>query len=88
MNVHETKIHGKCPINGSWDYYDVTVFTKEFLACEELEELCDFVRGKTLEQERIAEQLHSTIAVKHKLIVEGMHGQNSVLTVQLGDCDD
>lgn len=88
MNIHKTIIHGKCPINGSWDYYNVTIKTNEFIKCEEVEELCDFLRGKTLEQERIAEQLHATIGVKHFLKVEGRHGQNTKLAVELGDQND
>lgn len=81
MNIHKTTIHAKCPLNGSWDYYTVTVSTKEFLKCEELEEVCDFVRGKNMEQERIADELKATLPGDCTVKLEGRHGQNTELTV-------
>lgn len=84
MNIHKTMIHAKCPLNGSWDYYTVTVMTDDFIACEEIEEMCDFVRGKSLEQERIADQLKSSIPVPCELRLKGRHGQNTELEVVLG----
>ena len=81
MNIHKTTIHAKCPLNGSWDYYTVSIETDEFIACEQIEELCDFVRGKSLEQERIAKDLHRSLGVKSKLILLGRHGQNTELKV-------
>jgi hypothetical protein len=81
MNIHKTTIHAKCPLNGSWDYYTVLIETDEFIACEQIEELCDFVRGKSAEQERIAQDLHRSLGVKNKLTLLGRHGQNTELKV-------
>lgn len=81
MNIHKTTIHAKCPLNGLWDYYTVLIETDEFIACEQIEELCDFVRGKSLEQERLAQNLHRSLGVKNKLTLLGRHGQNTELKV-------
>jgi hypothetical protein len=64
-----------------WDYYTVLIETDEFIACEQIEELCDFVRGKSLEQERLAQNLHRSLGVKNKLTLLGRHGQNTELKV-------
>ena len=83
MNVHRTTLHGKCPLNGSWDYYELEVSTEEFFRVEELEELCDFVRGKSMSQEEMAKQLRPTLPSHCSMVLRGRHGQNCETEVRL-----
>ena len=76
MNKHTTTIHGKCPLNGRWDYYTLTVTTDDFLRVEELEEICDFVRGKAMSQEEIADELSRTLPPHCTIEMTGRHCQN------------
>jgi hypothetical protein len=83
MIVHSTMIHGRCPINGSWDYYDVEVRTDTFVKCEDIEAACDQVRGSELTQEAMAEELRERLPVDCVLIVRGRHGQNIETMVEI-----
>lgn len=83
MNKHETTVHGKCPINSKWDYYTLVVTTTEFIRCEDIEEICDFVRGKTMSQEEMASHLRATLPHHCSIELRGRHGQNCKTTVTL-----
>jgi ribonuclease I len=83
MNVHETTIHGRCPINAQWDYYTLRVETEEFIRAEDIEEMCDFVRGKSMPQEQIAAELRATLPAHCRIELRGRHGQNCQTTVTL-----
>lgn len=83
MIVHETILHGRCPINGSWDYYTLEVRTDGFIKCEDIEAACDQVRGSELTQEGIAEQLRELIPSDCVIVLRGRHGQNIATIVEL-----
>lgn len=83
MIVHTTTIHGSCPLNGQWDYYDVEVRTDDFLDVAELERCFDSVRGSTNTQEDIAFQLREIIPASATLIVRGRHSQNTSTMIEL-----
>lgn len=86
MNIHKTTIHGSCPINGLWDYYELKIETSEFIACEDLDSFTNDVRGSELTQEDIANCLRDYLKSKLKtftLSLTGTHGQNQHLTVRL-----
>ena len=83
MITHTTTIHGKCPINGAWDYYEVTVRTDAFLKCEDIEAACDQVRGKGITQEAMAEELRELLQSDCVLTVRGRHGQNIQTMIEL-----
>lgn len=76
-------VHGRCPINGSWDYYELDVQTTEFVKCEEIEFACDQVRGSELTQESIADELKCLLPSSCKLILQGRHGQNISTTIEI-----
>ena len=75
-NVHETTVHGRCPINSNWDYYTLMVTTEEFMLVDDIDEMCDFVRGKAMTQEEIADNLRATLPSHCKIELRGQHGQN------------
>ena len=81
MIRHSSMVHGKCPVNGRWDYYQVDVETKEFLEVSELEEVLDFVRGTSKTQEEIAKNISMTLPYKCKITVVGRHSQNTETVV-------
>lgn len=83
MIVHETLVHGRCPINGSWDYYTLEVRTDGFIKCEDIEAACDLVRGSELTQEAMAEQLREKLPGDCIIVLRGRHGQNTSTTVEL-----
>ena len=83
MITHKTMIHGKCPINGAWDYYEVTVETESFNKCEDIEAACDRVRGKGITQEAIAAELRELLPRDCVLLVCGRHGQNMQTMIEL-----
>lgn len=83
MITHKTMIHGKCPINGAWDYYEVTVRTESFIKCEDIEAVCDQVRGKGITQEEMAEELRELLPQDCSLTVRGRHGQNTQTMIEL-----
>lgn len=81
MNTHKTTIHTRCPYAPVWDYYTVTVTTKDFLQCEKLQEICDEIRGKELTQESVFEYIRSKIHPPALVTVKGRHGQNGRLVI-------
>ena len=81
INKHTTTIHSRCPYAPVWDYYTLTVETPNFLMCEMLQEICDGVRGKELQQEQVFEYLRDKIKPPAKLTLEGCHGQNGHLVI-------
>lgn len=83
MIVHTSTIHGKCPLNGMWDYYSVEVRTDEFLDVSELEASLNSVRGSCATQEDIAYQLREIIPSHCVLILRGRHSQNTSSMVEL-----
>jgi hypothetical protein len=83
MIVHKTMVHGRCPINGSWDYYTLEVRTDEFVRCEDIEEACDSVRGSEQTQERMAYELREKLPSHCVLVLQGRHGQNVQTMVEL-----
>ena len=86
MNTHKTIIHSTCPINGSWDYYDLVLETSEFIKCEDVDEIANLVRGVRQTQEEIADTLRHLFRGKltnFKLTLEGRHGQNNELKICL-----
>ena len=83
MIVHKTLAHGKCPINGFWDYYEVEVRTDDFIKCEEIEAACDAVRGLELTQEEIANNIRERLPGHCVLVVRGRHGQNTETMIEL-----
>lgn len=82
MTTHKTIVHAKCPINGEWDYYDVSVETDVFIAAEEVQEACNSVRGSEMTQEDLTARLHHLLTEPETesrvtVRVEGRHGQNT-----------
>jgi hypothetical protein len=81
MNMHKTTIHARCPYFPTWDYYTLTVETREFVQCETLQSICDEVRGKEMTQEAVFEFLRSRIKPPAKITLKGRHGQNGRLVI-------
>lgn len=78
---HESIIHGKCPINGRWDYYEVIVETEEFVEISELEELLDFHRGTNRTQEDLAKNIALQLPYSCNVKLSGRHSQNTKTVV-------
>jgi len=83
MIIHKTMIHGRCPVNGMWDYYTLEVRTDGFIKCEDIESACDNVRGSYLTQEAIAEHLREELPADCVLCLRGRHGQNVDTIVEI-----
>ena len=83
MNIHTTTIHARCPYVPEWDYYQLTFETQNVLQCEDLQEICNGVRGKTLTQEAVFERVADGLSVVAvgKLTLVGRHGSNGGLTI-------
>ena len=81
--LHKTMVHGRCPINDSWDYYILEVRTDGFVKCEDIEDACDTVRGKSMTQEDMAIKLRSLIPSHCSLSLRGRHGQNTRTVVDV-----
>ena len=81
QNEHITTIHARCPYAPVWDYYTFTVKTTQFLRCEEVQRVCDEVRGKEMTQEQVFEFLRDEIKPPAQLTLEGCHGQNGRLVI-------
>lgn len=78
MVVHKTIVHGKCPINGLWDYYELEVRTSGFVRCEDIEIACNRIRGSEMTQEQMAEELRESREIPSDCVIllRGRHGQN------------
>lgn len=74
---HSSIVHGKCPVNGRWDYYEVSIQTNEFLEVSEMEETLDFVRGSKKTQEDIAKEISLSLPYHCKVTLAGRHSQNT-----------
>lgn len=74
---HSSTIHGKCPINGKWDYYEVVVETEEFMEISELEELLDSYRGTNKTQEDLAKNIALQLPYSCNVKLSGRHSQNT-----------
>jgi hypothetical protein len=81
MNEHKTTIHARCPYAPVWDYYTVIVRTPEFMKCEDLQAICDQIRGTELTQEDVFTHLRSKIKLSAIITVKGRHGQNGRLVI-------
>ena len=81
INQHETTIHSRCPYAPVWDYYTLLVETTEFIRCEQIQEVCDAVRGKSLTQEAVFEFIRERIKPPAKITLSGRHGQNGRLVI-------
>lgn len=81
VNVHKTTIHARCPYAPVWDYYTLTVRTTDFLQCEKLEAICDFVRGQEMTQEQVFEHLRESIKAPASITLKGRHGSNGRLRI-------
>ncbi len=77
---HESIIHGKCPINGRWDYYEVLIETDDFLEISEMEEILDFARGCNKTQEVIAKEIALSLPYHCTITLTGRHSQNTKTT--------
>lgn len=83
MIVHESIIHGRCPLNGNWDYYEVEIRTDDFVDIAELEAAFDKVRGSEKTQEDIANELRELIPGSCSLVIRGRHSQNTKTLIEL-----
>lgn len=88
-----SEIHGRCPINGAWDYYGVEIVSDGscFIAAEKIEEILDCVRGVDDTQEDIVEAICDCLTSELtneqyesliSLSIEGRHGQNMHVEVR------
>lgn len=83
MIIHKSIIHGRCPINSNWDYYEVEVRTDDFVDVAELEAAFDKVRGAAQTQEDIANELRELIPASATLVMRGRHSQNTESMIEL-----
>lgn len=73
MITYKTKVHGKCPFNRDWDYYDLTIRSESMMKCEDLEAICNIVRGATMTQENIAYKIRELIPAHCLMTLVGNH---------------
>ena len=88
-SVHKALIHGRCPLNRAWDYYEVQITPVTFLDCHEVDQRLDKVRGREATQESLTHMLVELFPAS-LITVIGRHGQNveletSVSTLEPAD---
>lgn len=81
MNKHKTTIHARCPYAPVWDYYTVEIKTSSHIRCEEIQRVCDQIRGKEVTQEDVFDFLKAKIREPKWITVKGRHGQNGMLVI-------
>ena len=77
---HSAIIHARCPLQPTWDYYDVTIIPMSFLDVRDLECILDEVRGKEMTQEDIAVAL-AAVLPNCTIQITGKHTANTNTTV-------
>lgn len=83
MNSHVSTVHGKCPINGNWDYYSVKIMSREFIKVEDVEDILNEVRGTENTQEKMAAAIKQKVGPLFDVSVSGRHSQNTETRVDL-----
>lgn len=81
--MHTSTVHGRCPLNQNWDYYEVEIRTDGFIDVAALEVMLDSVRGKYLTQEDMAHVLRELIPADCIIVMRGRHSQNTTTMVEL-----
>lgn len=71
MTRHRTMIHARCP-HGPWDYYEVVVEPRSFLAVEDMQRVLDDVRGSTAYQEDLTRDIARALGAR--VTTRGRHG--------------
>ena len=82
MLNYKVKLHGRCPFNRDWDYYDLTVTSEVFVKCEDIQAVCDIVRGAIMTQENMAKQLRELLPAHTSITLVGWHA-NTETVVEL-----
>jgi NADPH-dependent 7-cyano-7-deazaguanine reductase QueF len=83
MIIHTSMIHGRCPINGNWDYYTVEIRTDDFVDVADLECVLNDVRGSKKTQEDIAFEIREKVPAHCIVVLRGRHSQNTETMVEL-----
>ena len=83
---HQFDIHARCPFvpHEQWDYYSVTITTKQVIDVHDIEKLLNEVRGMNASQEAISETIRFRMdraEMPGSIEVIGRHSQNSMTTV-------
>jgi hypothetical protein len=81
LNIHTVYVHTRCPFAPVWDYYKVVVRTPDFLKCEDLQSICDKVRGLEMTQENVMREIRSKLNRSCRVTVTGRHGSNGRLEI-------
>jgi hypothetical protein len=79
--THKSFVHGKCPINGRWDYYEVVVCTDDFVEVSELEDVLDSIRGTNKTQEELAKYISLSLPYSCVITLHGRHSQNTKTSI-------
>jgi hypothetical protein len=64
-----------------WDYYQLTFETTAHILCENLQAICDELRGREMTQEAVFELIAHKLPVPGKLTLIGQHGTNGRLVI-------
>lgn len=80
---HRTMTHGKCPVDGRIDYYEVIVETSRVVYVEDIETAVDLYRGTEQTQESMCQALYAEIS-SCKWTLVGRHGLHTNSTVSCG----
>jgi len=78
---HLNMVHARCPYAPVWDYYEVIIETVDFMRCEAVEATCEKMRGKTMSQEDVFDELRKSFRHPAKITVIGRHSQNGKLEI-------
>jgi hypothetical protein len=81
MNVHKTVIHARCPYAPVWDYYTLVVRIDAFIRTEDIQKICDEVRGQEMTQEDVADRIEAALPPRTSFTLKGRHGQNGRLII-------
>lgn len=70
---HRLFTHGKCPIDGRIDYYEVIVTADKLVKVEDIEQAVSYYRGTVHTQETMCQALYAEIS-SAKWTLVGKHG--------------
>lgn len=81
QNKHVTTIHARCPYAPIWDYYTLTVYAVGMIRTEEIQRVCNLVRGLEMTQEDVADRIEAELPKGTKFTLKGRHCQNGRLII-------
>lgn len=69
---HKAMVHARCPVDDSWDYYEVEICADGLVTVEQIQHVLNQVRGEKDFQENITAKIAEKLGTQ--VITRGRHG--------------